>query len=470
MRAAQRGSASESRRSFACTGPGRTARPFSSSTTPPPPRTSRRSRFSPPSATSTTSTGAARSGRGCTGSSSTVRSTGRGRGSCAPRASCGHRCRAGANPAARRAHCSPHSRQLPPEHRAVIVLRHLLEYTPGEIAELLGLPRGTVNSRLRRGLDSLKERCEERPRADRDPGGARGARAFVGGRARCVRGATSRSHNAARGSRSRLSRLAARRRRRPAEPARAGRCSTRFARSSGSRRAQPALFSLPAPGRLLVTADSGAWVVEQDGSKRLLGAYREASWSPFGDSSSRRARTSSSRRRRRARCAGRSPGRTSASRAGAARGRTRGSRTSRATSCGWSAATARATECSTARPCCRAALEAGTGHRLAYARRDGSVRVVDVDTGSGPGSRRADCARASELPPRSELRTIGAGDVAEPVLSPDGRWLGGRLARGRPVRLRPRQRRPAEIQAVSNVSSQFRSRSFPTISGWCCAP
>ena len=46
---------------------------------------------------------------------------------------------------------------LPPDHRAVIVLRHLLEYTPGEIAELLGLPRGTVNSRLRRGLDSLRE-------------------------------------------------------------------------------------------------------------------------------------------------------------------------------------------------------------------------------------------------------------------------------------------------------------------------
>jgi RNA polymerase sigma-70 factor (ECF subfamily) len=46
---------------------------------------------------------------------------------------------------------------LSPDHCAVIVLRHLLEYTPGEIAELLGLPRGTVNSRLRRGLDSLKE-------------------------------------------------------------------------------------------------------------------------------------------------------------------------------------------------------------------------------------------------------------------------------------------------------------------------
>ena len=51
--------------------------------------------------------------------------------------------------------------ELSPEHRAVIVLRHLLEYTPGEIAELTGLPRGTVNSRLRRGLDHLAERLGE---------------------------------------------------------------------------------------------------------------------------------------------------------------------------------------------------------------------------------------------------------------------------------------------------------------------
>jgi RNA polymerase sigma-70 factor (ECF subfamily) len=49
---------------------------------------------------------------------------------------------------------------LPPEQRAVIVLRHLLEYTPGEIARLLDLPRGTVNSRLRRGLDALSEEVE----------------------------------------------------------------------------------------------------------------------------------------------------------------------------------------------------------------------------------------------------------------------------------------------------------------------
>ena len=50
---------------------------------------------------------------------------------------------------------------LSPEHRAVIVLRYLLEYTPGEIARLLELPRGTVNSRLRRGLDHLRERLTE---------------------------------------------------------------------------------------------------------------------------------------------------------------------------------------------------------------------------------------------------------------------------------------------------------------------
>ena len=63
---------------------------------------------------------------------------------------------------------NPHARSLAgalaslsPEHRAVIVLRHLLEYTPGEIAELLDLPRGTVNSRLRRGLDVLAHELGE---------------------------------------------------------------------------------------------------------------------------------------------------------------------------------------------------------------------------------------------------------------------------------------------------------------------
>jgi RNA polymerase sigma-70 factor (ECF subfamily) len=51
-------------------------------------------------------------------------------------------------------------KELPAEQRAVVVLRHLLEYTPGEIAAMLDLPRGTVNSRLRRGLDRLRETAE----------------------------------------------------------------------------------------------------------------------------------------------------------------------------------------------------------------------------------------------------------------------------------------------------------------------
>jgi RNA polymerase sigma-70 factor (ECF subfamily) len=48
-------------------------------------------------------------------------------------------------------------RSLSPEQRAVVVLRFLLDYTPGEIADVLGFPRGTVNSRLRRGLDRLAQ-------------------------------------------------------------------------------------------------------------------------------------------------------------------------------------------------------------------------------------------------------------------------------------------------------------------------
>ena len=50
----------------------------------------------------------------------------------------------------------------------------------------------------------------------------------------------------------------------------------------GSDNAQPALTSLPASGRLLVSSPQGPWIVDQDGSQRLLGAYQEAAWSPSG--------------------------------------------------------------------------------------------------------------------------------------------------------------------------------------------
>jgi hypothetical protein len=45
-------------------------------------------------------------------------------------------------------------------------------------------------------------------------------------------------------------------------------------------RAKPVLDELPARGPLLVTSPRGAWIVRRDGSKRLLGRYQEASWSP----------------------------------------------------------------------------------------------------------------------------------------------------------------------------------------------
>jgi WD40-like Beta Propeller Repeat len=51
-------------------------------------------------------------------------------------------------------------------------------------------------------------------------------------------------------------------------------------RSIGIEGAQPALFKLPAPGRLLVSGTGGTWVVQADGSTRRLGAFEQASWSP----------------------------------------------------------------------------------------------------------------------------------------------------------------------------------------------
>ena len=53
-------------------------------------------------------------------------------------------------------------------------------------------------------------------------------------------------------------------------------------RALGVEHAAPALFSLPAPGRLLVSGPGGTWTVAADGSTRRLGAWTQASWSPHG--------------------------------------------------------------------------------------------------------------------------------------------------------------------------------------------
>jgi hypothetical protein len=51
---------------------------------------------------------------------------------------------------------------------------------------------------------------------------------------------------------------------------------------AGEKRAAPELFGLPSGGRLLVNSRHGPWIVQANGSRRRLGDYREAAWSPHG--------------------------------------------------------------------------------------------------------------------------------------------------------------------------------------------
>lgn len=53
-------------------------------------------------------------------------------------------------------------RRLGPERRAVIALHYWLDFTTPEIAEILGVPLGTVNSRLARALRDLRLELEAR--------------------------------------------------------------------------------------------------------------------------------------------------------------------------------------------------------------------------------------------------------------------------------------------------------------------
>ncbi len=50
----------------------------------------------------------------------------------------------------------------------------------------------------------------------------------------------------------------------------------------GEENARPVLGSLPASGSVLVESPAGVWVVNDDGSRRLLGSYRHATWSATG--------------------------------------------------------------------------------------------------------------------------------------------------------------------------------------------
>ena len=222
----------------------------------------------------------------------------------------------------------------------------------------------------------------------------------------------------------------------------------------GVEKAQPALFSLPAGGRLLVTSDAGAWVVDRDGSKRLLGTYREASWSPFGRfvvasrPNELAALTPDGEVRwTLARPHVRFP------RWGGTRMDTRiaylasdGLRVVGGDGDGDRLLDGLAAE--------RAPVwQEGADHRLAYARRDGSIRIVDIDT----------AAVLDRDAPAALLEAPAS------TRSPDGRWTVVAWADADQL-VFTRLGRPRQIRAVSNVSAQFRSRSFPRIEGWCCVP
>jgi hypothetical protein len=297
----------------------------------------------------------------------------------------------------------------------------------------------------------------------------------------------------------------------------------------GIERAQPALFSLPAPGGLLVTSDAGAWVVDRDGSKRLLGNYREASWSPFG------AFIVAAKRNELAALEPDGDVRWTLARPDVRFARWGGTRTDTRIAYMSSGAQLRivagdgtgdrrlARRASSVAP----AWRPGSAHVLTYAREDGFVRVVDAERGTvlsrsdardvvevdwvadrrllvtptraslfddssqevlrtdgrftgGAISSRAqqlalvtvrDATSVVELVSRTgEVRQLfsGRGRLEGPVWSPDGRWVAiGWPDADQLVFIRTIGR--AQIRAVSNVSRQFRSRTFPQIEGWCCA-
>jgi RNA polymerase sigma-70 factor (ECF subfamily) len=51
-------------------------------------------------------------------------------------------------------------RRLPPDQRAILVVHHYLGFAPAEIAETLGIPRGTARSRLHHAHRAMRAALE----------------------------------------------------------------------------------------------------------------------------------------------------------------------------------------------------------------------------------------------------------------------------------------------------------------------
>jgi hypothetical protein len=205
----------------------------------------------------------------------------------------------------------------------------------------------------------------------------------------------------------------------------------------GVEQAEPALFSLPTHGDLLVTSRKGLWLVHRDGSKRLLGRYRDATFSPHGLF-------------------------VAATRANQlvaldTKGNVR-----------WTLA----------RPAPSRPVWSGTrtDTRITYLSR-GQLRMVAGDgTGDHAIARRGaavpDTAAIrrrggqSEVLDRGRVVFRGTGSFEQAVRSPDGRWLLVTWPTADQwVFVRPGT--PRRIVGASRISVQF--GGFPRVQGWCCA-
>ncbi len=297
----------------------------------------------------------------------------------------------------------------------------------------------------------------------------------------------------------------------------------------GVKRASPALVALPAPGRLLVQSARGPWIVQSDGSRRLLGAYADSSWSPHGlfvavarknellalEPSGRMRWALARRDVRFPRWAGTVTDTRIAYLAGNRLRVVAGDGTHDRELCG-------GLQAAHVPP----AWKPGRGWQLAYVSGDGRVEVVDTETcavtwrsprlpalrlvdWSADGTRLAivtarrlivyagarrlgtsvrGVASSSFAPASDELAVVQAGRLLifdafglrhpprrifaasghfdSVAWSPDGRWLLlSWPAADQWLFLRATGKK---VLAYSNVTEQFGGRAFPRLRGWCC--
>jgi hypothetical protein len=245
----------------------------------------------------------------------------------------------------------------------------------------------------------------------------------------------------------------------------------------GIERAQPALFSLPAPGRLLVESTDGVWVVQADGSKRLLGDWLEASWSPFGRF------VVVARANELAAVEPDGDVHWSLARPNVRFPRWAGDRIdTRIAYLSGTSLRVVAGDGAGDRLLRRNVAAAAPAwlpderFRLAYTDRAGRTIVVDADTGRvlresavpAPDAAIRRRGAASEVVAGSRVVFRGTGEFRDVVRSPDGRWLLVTWPTADQwVFVRTAGRR--KIEAVSGITRQFGGGSFPRIAGWCCA-